>query len=297
MRKIGWIFLASIALLTSCGKSMPDEVIPPAKMESVLYDYHLVLGISSTLNATEEYKKQSYKNYLFKKHRITEAQFDSSMVWYTRHSQELATIYQNLDKRFSREKMTLNNQLQDRHIDVTTQSGDTVNLWNRYPLYWLTGAPMNNNIYFDMRADSNFWAMDAFLWKADITFLKAGKVTMGLNVRFKNDSVIGNTLTITQSGTNSIYLPTDSTSEIRDINGFIHVYKDSTFQEPSVIINNLSLTKYHKSEEKIVPVANNKAKKPAEKDIKLEEKTPSKAIPIKKGERITSRPKRQLPKE
>ena len=80
IKKFGWIILVGASLMTGCGKSMPKEVIPPAKMEKVLYDYHLTRGISSQLSGSEEFEKQAYKNYLFKKHQITEAQFDSSML-------------------------------------------------------------------------------------------------------------------------------------------------------------------------------------------------------------------------
>lgn len=250
MKKNGWIALIGAALLSSsCGKQIPSEVIPPAQMENILYDYHLSLGISSQLNTTEEYKKQAYKNYIFKKHHITEAQFDSSMVWYTRNSYELSNIYQKLDKRFNKEKTKLNAMLQERDIEIATQAGDTIDLWNFHPVYWLKDAPLSNKVSFSLKADSNYWAKDAFLWKADLTFLTQGKVTMGFDIRFKNDSVVGKTCTFTQSGPHSVYVQSDSLFDIKDVNGFIQVYKDSIHQQPNVIISNVSLTKYHRTEE------------------------------------------------
>lgn len=295
IKKFGWIILVSASLMTGCGNSMPDEVIPPAKMENVLYDYHLSLGISSQLPTSEDYKKQAFKNYLFKKHHITEAQFDSSMVWYTRNAYELSTIYQNLDKRFSREKTKLTSMLQERHIDIATQAGDTVDIWHYYPVYWMTDAPLNNKFTFSMRADTNFWVKDAFAWNADITYLNTGKVTMGLNIRLKNDSVIGKTITLTKSGSNSLYVPSDTLNEIKDINGFIYVDKDSIHQTPSVLISNLSLIKYHQSEKKPVNKTESKEEKKTGKNIKLQENTLSEP---KKAERITtSRPKRQPQKQ
>lgn len=291
MRKFGWIILLGATLMTGCGKSMPDEVIPPAKMEKVLYDYHLTLGLSSKLPSSQDHKKQAYKNYLFKKHNITEAQFDSSMVWYTRNSQELSKIYQNLDKRLSREKTKLNTMLQERHIDIAIQPGDTVNIWQYYPVYWLTDAHRNNKFTFTMRADENFWVKDAFRWNADVTFLSPGKATMGFNIRFTNDSVIGKTITL-KNGNNSLYVQADTINEIKDINGFIYVNKDSVHQTPSVLISNLSLTKYHQSKENDAPETDSKEEKKPKDDIKLieENKTQKES---KKAERITARPKRQ----
>lgn len=292
MKKFGWIILLGTILTTGCGKSESDEVIPPAKMEKVLYDYHLTLGLSSKLSSSEDHKKQAYKNYLFKKYNITSAQFDSSMVWYTRNSQELSKIYQKLDKRFSREKTKLNNLLQERHIDIAIQPGDTVNIWHYYPVYWLTDAPLNNKFIFSMKADDNFWVKDAFCWNADVTFLSPGKVTMGFNIRFNNDSVIGKTIAL-KSGANFLYVQADTINEIKDINGFIYAEKDSVHQTPSVLISNLSLMKFHQGKENTVPKDNDQEEKKPKENIKLQEgKKPLKEP--KKAERITTaRPKRQ----
>ena len=291
IKKFGWIILVGASLMTSCGNSMPKEVIPPAKMEKVLYDYHLTLSVSSKLPSSEDYKKQAYKNYLFKKHNITEAQFDSSMVWYTRNSQELSTIYQNLDKRFSREKTKLHSMLQERHLNIATQAGDTVNIWNYYPVYWLTDAPRNNKFAFTMNADSNFWVKDAFRWNADITFLKPGKVTMGLNIRFDNDSVIGKTITLAP-GTNTLYIQADTINEIKNINGFIYVSKDSAHHTPNVLISNLSLFKYHKSEEKVTSDTEVQPEKKTKETIKPKEERKARKEP-QKLERITTAPSRR----
>ena len=293
IKKFGWIILVGASLMTGCGNSMPKEVIPPAKMEKVLYDYHLAIGISSRLPSSEDYKKQAFKNYLFKKHDITSAQFDSSMVWYTRNSYELSKIYQNLDKRFSREKTKLTSMLQERHIDITTQPGDTVNIWNYYPVYWLTDAPMNNKFTFSMNADTNFWVKDAFAWNADITFLNASRVTMGLNIRYQNDSVTGKTIAMTQPGSHTLYVPADSLNKIKDINGFIYVDKDSVHQTPNVLISNISLIKYHQSKDKTAPKAETKDEKESKELLKLEENT---QLEPKKSNRNQSRPKKQAPK-
>lgn len=296
MKKLGWIIMLGATLMTGCGKSMSDEVIPPAKMEKVLYDYHLSLGISSKLPSSEDYKKQAYKNYLFKKHNITEAQFDSSMVWYTRNSQELSEIYQKLDKRLSKEKNQLNALLQERHINLATQPGDTVNIWQYYPAYCLTDAPLNNKFTFTMKVDTNFWVKDAFRWNADVMFLKPGKATMGLNIRFKNDSVIGKTIAL-KSGTNSLYVQADTINEIKNISGFISVYKDSTHQTPNVLIGNLSLTKFHHNKENSLPKTENKEEKKSKEGIKLQEEKKT-VNESKKVERITTAsPKRKASKQ
>ena len=97
---------------------------------------------------------------------------------------------------------------------------------------------------------------------------------------------------MTQSGHHSLYVQADSLNEIKDINGFIYVDKDSVHQTPSVLISNVSLIKYHKSKDKTAPkpeVTEEKAE-----DIKLEKDTP---LEPKKANRTKSRPKKPAPKD
>ena len=51
--KKSWILAMGLALLTSCGSKIPDNIIQPNKMEAVLYDYHLSMGMSVSLKYSE----------------------------------------------------------------------------------------------------------------------------------------------------------------------------------------------------------------------------------------------------
>ena len=128
--------------------------------------------------------------------------------------------------------------------DFVSLPGDTVDAWPYRKMYWLTSRPLNNQFVFEITLDSNYHPKDAFLWKANYTFLANGQATMALNVLFENDSVIGQSRQIVRSGADSIYLHTDSAWQIKKINGFIYVAGDSV-HTPNVIINDLSMTKFH----------------------------------------------------
>ena len=51
--KIRWTWIACLALMTSCGKEIPDDIIQPDQMEEVLYDYHLSIGMGQSSKNTE----------------------------------------------------------------------------------------------------------------------------------------------------------------------------------------------------------------------------------------------------
>lgn len=243
-----WVSLGISALLVSgCGKKYPDDILQPAQMEELLHDYHLASFMSNELPYSENYKKQAYLNYVFKKHNVTEAQFDSSMVWYARHTEELAKIYDNLNKRFDRESKLVASQVAKRDNQTfVSLSGDTVNIWQDRPVYWLTASPVTNRMTFDFKADTTFKPKDTFVWEADYNFLPSGtraEVIVGLTVSFANDSVQGVTGRMTGAGTQRFYLKADSAS-IRGVNGFIY-FKADTLHPSSVLISNIRLTRIH----------------------------------------------------
>ena len=244
--KFRWTLIACLALMSSCGKEIPDEIIQPSKMEKVLYDYHLTMGMSDNSKNTE---KEARKKYIFQKHGITAADFDSSMVWYTRESQELMSIYENLNKRFKREYEHVERLLESREEANTRSfaSGDTVDVWMKENILWFTKSPLNNRLTFEIKADSTFHPKDAFDWNMDYYFMAEGEAIMGLNVIYENDSVIGMTKSITESGPQSIYLHTDSAYNIKSLNGFVYVPQNQA-KQPNILLHKINLTRYHMPE-------------------------------------------------
>ena len=244
--KFRWTLITCLALLSSCGKEIPDEIIQPSKMEKVLYDYHLTMGMSDNSKNTE---KEARKKYIFQKHGITAADFDSSMVWYTRESQELMSIYENLNKRFKREYEHVERLLESREEANTRSfaSGDTVDVWMKENILWFTKFPLNNRLTFEIKTDSTFHPKDAFDWNMDYYFMTEGEAIMGLNVIYENDSVIGMTKSITESGPQSIYLHTDSAYNIKSLNGFVYIPQNQA-KQPNILLHKINLTRYHMPE-------------------------------------------------
>ena len=246
--KFRWTLIAGLALMTSCGKQIPSDIIQPKQMEKVLYDYHLSLSMSQSSKNVE---KEAQRNYVFQKHNISEAEFDSSMVWYTRESKELMAIYENLNKRFRREYSHIERLMEGRE-DASSQSfisGDTVNIWRKGDIHWFNTAPLYRQLAFEIKADTTFHPQDAFLWSMDCHFFTEGKIVMGMNVMLDNDSVIGTTKTIETSGKYEIYLETDSAYQIKTMNGFIYVPEQENAKlDPKVLAHHISLTRYHMME-------------------------------------------------
>lgn len=230
-----------------CGNKIPDDIIQPAAMENLLYDYHIASTMGNELPYQENYKKNAYSAYVFKKHQVTEAEFDSSMVWYSRHGDELSAIYDNLKKRLETDSERMK-QLAARQTGeiAVSMSGDTVDIWQDRPLCWLTSSPYTNKILFELKADTSFKPKDMLTFEAEFTFLprkqKTGDAVIGLKVTFDNDSVQGLTRVISSSGRQRLFLRPDSAFEYKNISGFVY-YTGKAGEKGNLLLNDIRLVR------------------------------------------------------
>lgn len=268
MKQIAVIGVSALMLcgLFGCGKKVPKDIIQPQAMEDLLYDYHLATTLSADLPYNENYKKEAYLAYVFKKHHVTEAEFDSSMVWYSRHSDEMTTIYENLQKRMENTAEQLKKQ-SVRHTGEFAMSvaGDTVDLWQDRTVYWLTPFGLTNKLAFEMKADTSFHEKDRLVWEANFTFMPkgtpSGKLVMGLNLTFDNDSTQGMTRVISMSGMQRLVIVPDSAFKYKNVTGFMYY---TGGEKSSVLVSNIQLRRYHVPERNLPVVTDSLAVQPAD---------------------------------
>lgn len=87
--------------LIACGGSKPAEEVPAniiskEAMVPLLIDLQLIEGANSTKFFQGDTGRTNYAllyNTIFEKHEVEKTQFDSSMAYYTAHSETLEIIY------------------------------------------------------------------------------------------------------------------------------------------------------------------------------------------------------------
>ena len=99
------ILLILLSVLLSACTPRPRNVLSKKKMTEVLYDLHKTDGVvlvkGYNFNHDEELKK-FYESTLLK-HGVTQAQFDSSLVWYTDNPKRFNKIYPRVIARLQRD--------------------------------------------------------------------------------------------------------------------------------------------------------------------------------------------------
>lgn len=192
------LLLAVIVLLVACSHKRNTDIIAPDKLERVLYDYHLAQVMVSDMSSGERYKRDFYFEYVYDKHGVTKAQFDSTLVYYARYPKGLSEIYANLSKRIEKEIQRIEDEdkpLKSR--EAVSVVGDSVDLWydKRYTL--MTPHYLDNNKYtFTIPTDTNFKYCDLIEWRGKVLFSQSKIDTLhkylhiNLRVKYTNDSIV-----------------------------------------------------------------------------------------------------------
>lgn len=248
---INWLFIGLLALcLASCKVKRPDTVLSNEKMEDVLYDYHIAKAMGEQQSRNENYKRVLYMDYVYKKHGITEAQFDSSMVWLSRNPKELMIIYEEVNARLKKAKDLVDEMIARRdNKPKASLPGDSIDVWYGQRTFQLTGYPLNNLYAFDIPSDENFQDKDTLCWKVDYAFFgdtvaldSVHYPVMAMQVFYEKDTV--NTVRqLPHSGTESIRLWADTLGKIKRIYGF--VYFPLQKSNVQVLFDKISLMRYH----------------------------------------------------
>ena len=107
-----------------CG-CRPRGVISSAEMRSVLHDLHhaeAVLQVAG-YNYGHDEAVAKYYQQIMDDHGITQAQFDSSLVWYTNHPQRFDKIYPRVvnDLEADRDEWRAQHELQQTLLNTQTE--------------------------------------------------------------------------------------------------------------------------------------------------------------------------------
>lgn len=229
------LFLALLLIIFSCKPQVPGKYIQPDDFEDILYDYHLADAMVEN-NGTDESKYETalYRQAVLKKYGITQAEFDSSLVYYVRHADRLHQIYENLSKRLSDEALALGASANDisKYGDMTSAK-DTSNMWRGVPSCILMPNAPYNTMSFEITADSTYHKGDKLIFSFNSNFIFKDGVRDGvamLAVQFKNDSIANSVIHLSSNSNYSITVSDTENNGIKAIRGFIYLNKSLSDQ-------------------------------------------------------------------
>ena len=198
-------------LLSACKPSIPTEIIQPDDMEDLLYDYYVAQNITGESHDGYDYRAKYNNGLVFKKHGVTEAEFDSSLVYYYNHIEDLYKIYESVQARLSNEAIELGASVGDvERYMKRSLSGDTMDIWTVHRHHLLFPQPPYNIFQFVQKADTACRANDSYMMTFGSSFLvQSGSrsATALLSVVYENDSVLTKSVSVPLSGTINLDIP------------------------------------------------------------------------------------------
>ena len=198
-------------LLSACKPSIPTEIIQPDDMEDLLYDYYVAQNITGDQRDGYDYRAKYNNGLVFKKHGVTEAEFDSSLVYYYNHIEDLYKIYESVQARLSNEAIELGASVGDvERYMKRSLSGDTMDIWTGHRHHLLFPQPPYNIFQCVQKADTAGRANDSYMMTFGSSFLVqsgARSATALLSVVYENDSVFTKSISVPLSGTINLDIP------------------------------------------------------------------------------------------
>jgi len=245
--------VAIIMLLSGCKPSVPEKYIQPDEMEDILYDYYVSKAMANNGDSST-FKRTLYYHATLKKHTVSEAEFDSSLVYYYTHAQELSKIYTKLSERIGNEAKRLGASVGElSEYSNLTINGDTTNIWHDATTAILLPIAPYNRLDFTLKADTTFHKGDSFVlsFTADFMYQSGSKdAVVYVAITYKNDSVTVSDTHVSASGASKLHIPSNKYDDIKDIRGFIYLAKGSTdtYLQKMMFINNIQLIRFHQKE-------------------------------------------------
>lgn len=227
MKKLMICLVAVMALLfsvSSCKPSLPSGVLSKGKMTDILYDYHLALAMAHMDDNGDKGQSLAYREAVLRKHDVTSAEFDSSMVYYMRHTELLEDVYKDLTDRYSNEITAMGGNVSSGgEFANLSATGDTANVWNLATSMVFMPVKPFNSTSFDIKVDSTFHKGDRLMLDFDAQFIYQDGMRNGvamLAVQFGNDSIAQRTIMIQSTQHYSVELSDADSLGIKSVKGY-----------------------------------------------------------------------------
>ena len=227
MKKLMICLVAVMALLfcvSSCKPSLPGGVLSKGKMTDILYDYHLALAMAHMDDNGDKGQSLAYREAVLRKHDVTSAEFDSSMVYYMRHTELLEDVYKDLTDRYNNEITAMGGSASaGGEFANLSATGDTANVWNLATSMVFMPVKPFNSTSFDIKVDSTFHKGDRLMLDFDAQFIYQDGMRNGvamLAVQFGNDSIAQRTIMIQSTQHYSVELSDDDSLGIKSVKGY-----------------------------------------------------------------------------
>lgn len=241
--------------MVACKPQTPSRFIQPGDLEDILVDYHVAMAMAEeTYDDQLNIRREVYLESVLRKHGVSRADFDSSMVFYYTHAERFAKIYSRISARLEEKALSLGaTEGEIGKYASLSSDGDTANVWSDRRTMMLRPMPPYNRFDFEIESDSTFRRGDSFLlqFMTDYVFQDGSKDAMLYVAVDYADTVVTRQLRFSHIGLNQLRIDPGVKSDVQRLRGFFYLggaSEQSTTQR-LLFINSIQLIRFHSKDE------------------------------------------------
>lgn len=216
-----------------------------------MVDYQMALAMAEIQRGDLQENRYILTQAALKKHGVTEAQLDTSLVYWCRSSEKMVKICDRVCERltYMAESQGVERQEKNPYSFLATE-GDTANVWNLRKSVVLVPNMVDNIYSFSIDSDTTYLPGDHFMWAFKTEFLSSDNSSEAyavFSVHYENDSIIGTSRRLSSNRQMEIKLDCPqkySDVPIRSVNGTVYIpIRDNGFG--ILVLKDFVLVRYH----------------------------------------------------
>lgn len=244
LHKYGFVLLLG-SLLVACSKT-PEGVLSEKQMQAVQVDMQLAeafIGMNNKDFPDNAHKEALYKS-VFRKHGITEALYDSSLVWYGQNLDIYMAVYDRILADLDKQQKALGD-VQATASPVTKQ--DSIDIWPRRTSLELMPDALFNGVTFSIQPESPYSSGSSFVLGMNVWGMNAN-MQYQPEIRLSADQ--GDTIVtvfnkIRRDGYQETILKSVPTKQVKRVYGYIFLNNADSTSYRKIYLDDINLMKYN----------------------------------------------------
>ena len=236
-------------MVASCSR-VPKHILSERKMRVVLYDMLVAEALVEVQHDSYPTGKDRQLVYdaVFNKHRITQADYDSSLIWYGKHIDIYMAVYKLVQKDIN-EKYADLGEIKPNPLTGDFSSQDSIDIWIYKRLKILKPELAFNTLTFDIKPQQPYSSGSSYLFALSVWGIPPDlkhKPSIYLSA-IQADTVVSMRQEITTDGYHEMLLKTIADKTVFQINGYVFMNDDDA-NYSRIYLNDIRLMKYNRND-------------------------------------------------
>ena len=241
-----YCILAFICLIASCSR-VPKHIISERKMRVVLFDMLIAEAMVETMPDSFPMiaDREQVFDAVFRKHNLTQAGYDSSLIWYGKHMDLYMGIYK-LVLRDVNASLSALGEIKPSPLSGDVSEQDSVDIWIYPRMAIFSSERFLNVMTFDINPIAPYlpgssYVLGVSVWGMTPDLKFKPKIHISA---VQADTIISVNKDITGDGYYEAILQTTATKQVRRVYGYIYMNEtEAAYQR--IYLHDIRLMKYN----------------------------------------------------